>query len=56
MKDNSRISRMIRRSSLQKKDSIPRTHLALETLVEAAASLQDPEESHDATAIQVEEI
>ena len=47
---------MIRRSRLKKKYSIPRTHLALETLVEVAASLQDPEVAHDVVVIQVEEI
>ena len=60
MKDNSRLYRMIRRSRLQKKDSIPRTHLALETLVEAAISLQNLEVAHDIVDIpnfmQVEKI
>ena len=39
--------RMIRRSRMQKKDSNPRTHLALETLAEAAISLQNSEVAHD---------
>ena len=43
MKDNSRLYRMIRLLRLQKKDSNPKTHPALETLVEEAISLQDPE-------------
>ena len=38
---------MISRSRLQKKDSNPRTHLALDTLAEAAISLQNPEVAHD---------
>ena len=38
---------MIRRSRLQKKDSNPRTHLALETLAKATIILQNPEVSHD---------
>ena len=38
---------MIRRSRLQKKYSNPRTHLMLETLVEATISLQNPEVAHD---------
>ena len=38
---------MIRRSRLQKKDSNPRTHLAPETLAEAAVSFQNPEVAHD---------
>ena len=39
--------------SLQKKNSNPnpQAHLTLETLVEAAASLQDPEEAHDVAAL-----
>jgi len=45
---------------LQAKNSNPKTHLALETLVEAAISLQDLEAAHDAAAIsnpmQVEEV
>ena len=47
MKDNSTLYRMIRRSRLQKKDSNPRTDVALETLAEAAISLQNPEVAHD---------
>ena len=47
MKDNSRLYKMIRRSRLQKKDSNPRTHLALEILAEEAISLQNPEVAHD---------
>ena len=60
MKDKSRLYRMIRRSRWQKKDSNPRIHLALETLVEAAISLQNPEVAHDIADIpnlmQVEEV
>ena len=43
----------IRLSRLQKKNSNPnsKTHLALETLAEAAISLQDPEAAHDVAAI-----
>ena len=51
MKDNSRLYRMIRLSRLHTKDSNPKTHLALETLAEAAISLQDPEAAHDAVFI-----
>ena len=53
MKDNSRIYRMIILLRLQKKNSnpSPQANLVLETLVEAAISLQDPEVAHDATAI-----
>ena len=51
---------MIRRSRLQKKDSNPRTHLALEILVEATISLQNPEVAHDIVDIpnimQVEKV
>ena len=47
MKVNSRLYRMIRRSRLQKKDSNPKTHLALKTLAEATISLQNPEVAHD---------
>ena len=47
-------------SRLQKKDPDPKTHLALETLVEATISLQDPEIAHDVADIpnlmQVEEV
>ena len=60
MKDNSTLYRMIRSSRLQKKDSNPRTHLALETLAEAAISLQNPEVAHDIADIpnlmQVEKV
>ena len=45
---------------MQKKDSNPRTHLALETLEEAAISLQNPEIAHDIADIlnlmQVEKV
>ena len=45
---------------LQKKDPNPKTHLALETLAEAAISLQDLEVAHDVADIpnlmQVEEV
>ena len=53
MKDNARIYRMIRLSSLQTKNSNPNSqaHLALETLAEATISLQDPEASCDAADI-----
>ena len=51
---------MIRRSRLQKKYSIPRTHLALETLAEEAISLRNPEVAHDIVDIpnlmQVEKV
>ena len=47
MKDNSRLYRMIIRSRLQKKDSNPRTHLALETLAKATISLQNSKVAHD---------
>ena len=62
MKDNARLYRMIRLSKLQKENPNPnpKTHFALETLAEAAISLQDPEAAHDAVDIpnlmQVEEI
>ena len=39
MKVNSRLYRMVKMSRLQKKDPNPKTHLALETLVEATISL-----------------
>ena len=51
MKDNSRLYRMVKMSRLQKKDPNPKTHLALETLEEAAISLQDPEIAHDVVDI-----
>ena len=38
---------MIRISRMQNKYSSPRTHLALETLAEAAISLQNSEVAHD---------
>ena len=45
---------------MQKKDSNPRTHLALETLATASISLQNPEVSHDIAYIpnlmQVEKV
>ena len=49
MRDNTRLYRMIRLMRLQDKNSnpIPQAHFSLETLVEAATSLQDPEETHD---------
>ena len=62
MKDNTRHYRMIRLSRLQTKNSNPNSqaHLALETLAEAAISLQDPEATHDGATIpnpmQVEEV
>ena len=62
MKDNARLYRMIRLSRSQKENPNPnpKTHLVLETLIEAAISLQDLEVAHDAAAIpnpiQVEEI
>ena len=60
MKGNSRLYRMIRMERLQKKDPNPKTHLALETLVEEAFSLQDSEVAHDVADIpnlmQVEEV
>ena len=60
MKDNSRLYRMIRMLRLQKNDPNPKTHLALETLAEAAISLQDPEVAHDVVdfpnIMQVEEV
>ena len=61
MKDNSRLYRIIRLSRLEKKNSNPisQAQLALETLSEAAISLQDPEVAHDVADIldimQVEE-
>ena len=60
MKDNSTLYRIIRRSRLQKKDSNPRTHLALETLAKAAIRLQNLEVAHDIVDIpnlmQVEKV
>ena len=49
MRDNTRLYRMIRLMRLEEKNSnpIPQAHLALETLAEPAASLQDPEVVHD---------
>ena len=49
MRDNTRLYKMIRLMRLQKKKTnpIPQPHLALETLVEVASSLQDPEVAHD---------
>ena len=51
---------MIRSSRLQKKYSNPKTHLALETLAEAAISLKNPEVAHDIADIpnlmQVEKV
>ena len=51
MKDKSRVYRMIRSSRLQKKYSNPKTHLALETLVEEAINFQDLEIAHDVADI-----
>ena len=53
MKDNSRLYKMIRLSRLQQKNPNPNSqaHLALETLAEAAISLQDPEAAGDAADI-----
>ena len=53
MKDNARIYRKIRMSRLQMKKSNPKSqaHLALETLAEAAISLQDQVAACDAAAI-----
>ena len=47
LKDNTRLYRMIRLQRLQMKEAKknPRTHLTLETLAEAAVSLQPPESS-----------
>ena len=62
MKDNARLYKMIKLSKLQKENPNPnpKTHFALETLAEAAISLQDPEAAHDVVAIpnpmQVEEL
>ena len=62
MKDNSSIYKMIKLLRLQNKNSNPssQAHLALETLVEEAISLHDPEAAQDAAVIpnpmQVEEV
>ena len=50
MKDNTRLYRMIRLQRLQVKDAKPNpsTHLTLETLAEAAVSLQHQDSSQDA--------
>ena len=62
MKDNSRLYKMIRLVRLKKKNSNPssKSHFALETLVEAAISLQNLEVAHDIADIpnlmQVEEV
>ena len=62
MKDSSRIYRMIRLSTFQKKNSNPisQYHFALETLAEATSSFQDPEAAHDADSLsnpmKIEEI
>ena len=47
MKDNTRLYKMITILRLQVKNARPNpsTHLALETLAEAAVSLQNPESS-----------
>ena len=51
---------MVRRSRMQKKDSNPRTHLALETLAEEAISVHNPKVAHDIADIpnlmQVEKV
>ena len=53
MKDNARLYRKIRLSRLQTKNSNPKSqaHLVLETLAEAAISLQDLEAACDVAAI-----
>ena len=53
MKDNARLYRKIRISRLHTKNSNPKSqaHLALETLAEAAISLQDQVAACDAAAI-----
>ena len=62
MKDNTRLYKMIRLLRLQLKNSIsnPSSRLTLETLAEAAVSLQNPEAIQEATDFpnigQVEEI
>ena len=60
MKDNASIYKNIGLERLQVKNSNPKTHLALETLAEAAISLQDLEVAHDNVVIpnpmQVEEV
>ena len=49
LKDNTRLYRIIRLQMLQMKDAKPNpsTHITLETLAEAAVSLQPPESSQD---------
>ena len=62
MKDNARLYRMIRLSKLQTKNSNPNSqaHLALETLADAAMTLQDSEVAQDVVVVpnpvQVEEV
>jgi len=62
MKDNSRLYRMVRLSRLENKNSNPssQAHFTLETLVEEAISVQDPEVAHNIIDIpnlmQVEEV
>ena len=62
MKDNTRLYRMIILLRLQMNNSNPnpRTYLVLETLAEAAISLQNPEVDHDIADIpnlmQVEKV
>ena len=53
MKDYARLSRMIKLSRLQMRNSNPNSqaHLALETLAEVAISLQDLEAACDAVDI-----
>ena len=64
MKDNTRLYRMSRLLRLHMKNSnsnpISQAHFSLETLAEAAVSLQGPKAAHDVVALsnpmQVEEI
>ena len=53
MRDNNKLYRMIRLMRLQEKNSNPSTqaHLALETLAEAATSLQDPVAAHEVAVL-----
>ena len=53
MSDNTRLYRMIRLMRLQKKNSSPspQAHLALETLAEGAASLQDLEATREVVVL-----
>ena len=58
LKDNTRLYRMIRLQRLQMKEAKlnPSTHLTLETLVEAAVSLQTPEASQAAVNLPNKEL